>query len=225
MITRREFQNHLRSLRLPAETRQCRQISLLSAAIAVGNNDLTGVSLVYLKEQEIPKQVIYETLLQSYLFLGFPRMIEAALVFNEVFGDYSDADDIEEILPEEVRRWYDDGIALCRTVYGRNYDRLKRRFLSISPDLFRWMVLEGYGKVLSRPGLTQVERELAEVAALIVDGRERQLISHVMGSLNVGAPVALLRQVNDDIHPLSGDDHHGAAEEIIADIEGRYAPD
>ncbi len=152
-------------------------------------------------------------------------MIEAALVYHDVFGHSGQADDIEPISPDEALSWYRDGKALCRKVYGKNYDRLKQKFLAMSPDLFRWMVLEGYGKVLSRPGLTQVERELAEVAALIGDGRERQLISHVMGSLNVGASVELLHQVNDDIRPLSGDDRYESARNIMSDIEGKYAPD
>ncbi|UCD16207.1 MAG: carboxymuconolactone decarboxylase family protein [Candidatus Zixiibacteriota bacterium] len=223
MIAQKELREYLESLESGNEFRQIRLIAVLSAAIAVGTNDLTTTVLSHLKKIGIADDVIYEAVLQSYLFLGFPRMIEAALAFNEVFGDRGNGDDIERISAQEAENWFRRGGELCRRIYGKNYERLKARFLSISPEMFRWMVLEGYGKVLSRPGLSQIERELAEVAALIVDGRERQLVSHVMGSINVGAPLFLIRQVNVDIMPLAGADKHARAEKIIDRIEKKYA--
>ena len=57
----------------------------------------------------------------------------------------------------------------------------------LSPELAEWMIVEGYGKVLSRPQLSPVERELCTVAALTVMDWERQLFSHIKGALNVGA--------------------------------------
>lgn len=70
--------------------------------------------------------------------------------------------------------------------------------------------------------MTHIERELAEVAALIVDGRERQLLSHILGSLNVGADMKLLMQVNRDIKPLAGDENSALAEKIMANIISKY---
>ena len=49
------------------------------------------------------------------------------------------------------------------------------------------MVVEGYGKVLGRPGLTLLTRELCIVASLAVLGASKQLYSHMRGALNVGA--------------------------------------
>jgi 4-carboxymuconolactone decarboxylase len=49
------------------------------------------------------------------------------------------------------------------------------------------MVVEGYGKVLARPGLPLVMRELCIVAILAVTGASKQLYSHLRGALNVGA--------------------------------------
>jgi 4-carboxymuconolactone decarboxylase len=52
----------------------------------------------------------------------------------------------------------------------------------------RWMVEEGYGKVLGRPGLDLRDRELCIVALLAVLDAPRQLHSHLRGALNVGTP-------------------------------------
>jgi 4-carboxymuconolactone decarboxylase len=49
------------------------------------------------------------------------------------------------------------------------------------------MIIEGYGKVLSRPFLTAGVRELLIVAMTAVLNVERQFHSHVRGALNVGA--------------------------------------
>ncbi len=222
-MTPEMLKKHIGSLDYSPDNRQVRFLAILSAVIAVGRGDLTSAALEFLEISGINRKPIYETILQSYLFLGFPRMIDAAIGFRDVFGDQSNDTDIAKISAEESKKWYAEGKELCRRVYGKNYDRLKERFMAMSPDLFRWMVLEGYGKVLSRPGMTHIERELAEVAALIVDRRERQLVSHVMGSLNVGAQVELIRIVNEDIRPLAGEDAFREAAVIIEKIEKEYA--
>jgi alkylhydroperoxidase/carboxymuconolactone decarboxylase family protein YurZ len=222
MIDKSEFEKYLIALDLAGKNESLRLLSILSAAIAVCNEELTATILVYLKRNKFNREAIYETVLQSYLFLGFPRMIEAAIVYNRIFGDVENAESINKISPEESESWFSDGLKLCRRVYGANYDILKSRFEKISPEIFRWMVIEGYGKVLSRPKMTNIERELAEVAALIVDGRERQLLSHIMGSLNVGAKMDLIRQVNEDIKPLAGNKNFELAEKNISAVLNKY---
>ena len=63
------------------------------------------------------------------------------------------------------------------------------------------MIVEGYGKVLSRPGLDLARRELCIVAACAASRQERQLHSHLHGARNVGvAPRAL----SDAIDALDG---------------------
>ncbi|MFH2035190.1 MAG: hypothetical protein ABIJ45_02205 [Candidatus Zixiibacteriota bacterium] len=199
-----------------------RAVSILSAVIAKGEYALTREIITVLMKRGVEKTAIYETILQSYLFLGFPRMIEAALAFNECYGDFEYPEPITAVTENESQKWFDEGVKLCRRVYGRNYDKLEKRFLAVSPDLFRWMVFEGYGKVLSRNGLNNIERELAEVAALIVDMRERQLMSHILGSLNVGAELDLIKLVLEDITPVAGKEGHELGEKVLARIVDRY---
>ena len=71
-----------------------------------------------------------------------------------------------------------------------------RRLNALHPDLAVWIVRDGYGRVLSRPGLTARERELLAVAALAaLGGLEKQLESHVRGARRVGASEAEIRAV------------------------------
>jgi 4-carboxymuconolactone decarboxylase len=82
------------------------------------------------------------------------------------------------------------GERLCRRVYGPEYARLRAFMQGLDPDLDRWMILEGYGKTLARPGLGVVDRELATVAALAALGWSRQQSAHALGARRVGAPAA-----------------------------------
>jgi 4-carboxymuconolactone decarboxylase len=128
-----------------------------------------------------------EVLLQTYLFAGFPKSINAlselALLDTK---EPSGAIDLEEDLGKDAE-WIDRGQALCRRVYGASYDRLLASMARLSPDLGRWMISEGYGKVLSRPGLDARERELAAIGALVVLHVPEQLKAHVRGAMLVGA--------------------------------------
>ena len=61
---------------------------------------------------------------------------------------------------------------------------------TIHPDLDKWMLQTGYGRVLSRPGLTPRLRELCVIAVLTGQNVTPQLFSHLRGAVNVGASVA-----------------------------------
>ncbi|HEX2897987.1 MAG TPA: carboxymuconolactone decarboxylase family protein [candidate division Zixibacteria bacterium] len=142
---------------------------------------------------------IHEIVLQSYLFLGFPRMLTAAEHFIESFPDFLFQAKDSKPNFAKVEEWLSNGYSLCKRVYADNYDKLKDRISSFSPEIFDWMILEGYGKVLSRPGLDIKKRELAVVASLMQDGRPKQLFSHIRGSLNVGVKSEAIAATIDDV--------------------------
>ena len=80
------------------------------------------------------------------------------------------------------------GLALCRRVYGPVLPRLLRRVRGLHSDIARWMVEEGYGRVLSRRGMAARERALVTVAALAALGWEPQLVSHLLGAARLAPP-------------------------------------
>jgi 4-carboxymuconolactone decarboxylase len=125
-----------------------------------------------------------EVILQSYLFLGYPVALNAFGMWREVSGRRADPG-----VPDAWDGWTDRGEEVCRTVYGGQYEGLRRNVRELHPDMERWMVVEGYGKVIGRPGLDLSVRELCIVALLAVLGAPRQLHSHLRGALNAGASV------------------------------------
>ena len=116
------------------------------------------------------------------LYGGFPAALEGLRALNAVWPGRA-----RRTREGGPPRWRKRGDALCRRVYGEAYARLLPAVRALHPDLAEWMVEHGYGRVLSRPGLGVRDRELVTVAALAALGWERQLVSHVLGALRVGA--------------------------------------
>ena len=173
-----------------------RRLVRLAAVIAVGDELAVRGALTQAVEHT-PKIWIEELILQSYLFSGLPRSLNAMREWRRLTGE-PPAAHVDEGTPDEWRR---RGEATCRLVYGEMYERLRVNIRALHPELDEWMIVEGYGKVLSRPGLDLARRELCIVAACAASRQERQLHSHLHGALNVGvAPRAL----SDAIDALDG---------------------
>ena len=130
-----------------------------------------------------------ELLLQSYIFAGFPRMLNAAREWRRVTGVPPAADD-EGIHDEMIGTWHSRGEETCSAVYGGMYPKLRENMRALHPSIDAWMIVEGYGKVLGRPGLDLARRELCVIAACVATAQDRQLVSHLHGAINVGAPHA-----------------------------------
>lgn len=162
------------------------QAAVVDVSAALAAADATGVERESARaiDAGLSPAALYEVILQSYLFLGFPRAIEGFFAAKSVLeraGAIPSA-----AAPGDIAAWEQAGEALCRKVYGRNYDKLMETMRSLSPDLAASMIREGYGKTLSRPGLGAVEREYGVIAILTVSRMWRQLRSHAIGAVNVG---------------------------------------
>jgi 4-carboxymuconolactone decarboxylase len=171
-----------------------------TAAIIAGAGE-TAVRAALTEAQGIvAEEWIEELILQSYLFCGFPRSLNAMREWRRLTGAVTRSAQ-EEIGPAE---WRERGEATCRLVYGVMYDRLRVNIRALHPELDEWMIVEGYGKVLSRPKLDLRRRELCIVAACAASGQARQLHSHLHGARNVGvaAPVvtAALQALEGVVH-------------------------
>jgi 4-carboxymuconolactone decarboxylase len=163
---------------------------------------------------------VEEVLVQSYLFVGFPLALSAMATWRDLEGGGPP----EPLLDDPTARGA-RGEGVCRRVYGEQYTRLRRNIGRLHPDLDRWMVEEGYGKVISRPGLGLRERELCIVALLAVLGVEVQLYSHLRGALRVGASTGEVQAVLDQVADLIPADRRDAVGETWEEVRRRVSPD
>ncbi len=187
-----------------------RCLALAAAAICSGSDQLITSSFRLVSRNNPNEAELYELILQSYLFLGFPRMLNAVELFSMAYPHFRSQEEIGPQSLKETTVWYERGEELCRRIYDSNFEKLRDRVDALSPEIFNWMILEGYGKVLSRPNLAIVKRELCIVAFLMMENREKQLYSHILGAINAGAETGLIAQVVSDIGDAAGEGHLAA---------------
>lgn len=170
-------------------------IARLAYLAAPGNLDDLPEFIRTNVPQPLPAEVAYEIVLQSYLFFGYPQAIEALRTFTQTINEMGLAaarTTEEDDSIEQIRK---RGEELCGRIYHPNYEQLIENMTAISRELADWMVTEGYGRVLSRPGPQQFEREIASIVFLTCSNHPVQLFSHVRGARNLGADPDSLRKV------------------------------
>jgi len=168
--------------------RRDRLVSLAALGVLPAGGPRLGRAVAGARRARLPRRALVELGLMLRLYAGYPAAIEFLRAVARAWPARTAAR--RHASYEDWQRWQRDGERLCRRVYGNGYDRLRAFMSSLDPDLDEWMILEGYGKTLSRGGLTVAERELATVSALAALGWSRQLGAHLEGAVRVGAPPA-----------------------------------
>jgi 4-carboxymuconolactone decarboxylase len=162
---------------------------------------------------------VEELLIQSYLFSGFPRALNAAREWRRLAPQAEHGEDAADT--DRAAEWRARGEATCAAVYGPMYGKLRQNVFDLNPALDAIMVADGYGKVLGRPGLDLPRRELCIVAACAATGQDRQLHSHLHGALNVGVSVEALGAALDALAPSLGAERSRSARLLLARVVGK----
>jgi 4-carboxymuconolactone decarboxylase len=162
---------------------------------------------------------VEEIILQSYLFAGFPRALNAARAWRAVSERPAPASDPEGSVAN-LDMWRDLGERTCAIVYGESYEKLRQNIRGLHPALDDWMIVDGYGTVLARPGVDLRTRELCVVAACAVSGQQRQLHSHLRGALNSGASAGELALVLDALSDLIARDDLARYRQLLQKVVG-----
>lgn len=164
------------------------QLVRLAAVLAGGTEAQLRAALTDAVASALNAVWVEEVILQTYLFAGFPRSLNAAREWRRLSG--RPAPESDEGTSFNEASLTARGEATCATVYGPFYERLRHNIQALHPALDAWMIVEGYGKVLGRPQLDLARRELCVVAACAIARQDRQLHSHLHGAVHAGASPA-----------------------------------
>ena len=165
-----------------------RHLVRIAAAIA-GSDEVTTRDVMEAAVGFVDSTAVDEVILQSYLFAGFPRTLNAARSWRMISCTPAPATDPAARMTNDSV-WEQRGEETCEIVYGESYQLLRENVRALHPALDSWMITDGYGKVLSRPELGLPIRELCVVAACAATGQQRQL--HRSEERRVGKECAIL---------------------------------
>ena len=146
-------------------------LSLICAAAALRKEGHLKALLEKSKLFGIKEKPLYESLLQNYLFAGYPSAMISLKILKEYYPK------LESVLHDswDLNKYKERGTKNCKKIYGRKFDKLISNEKSFSPELSDWLLLESYGKVMGRKSLSLKQRELNNVSVLTALKFEDQL--------------------------------------------------
>jgi 4-carboxymuconolactone decarboxylase len=202
---------------------QTRDLVRFAAAIAQGYEPELRERAGSLRLSQVPAAWVEELVLQSVLMVGYPRALVAFTIWRKGAGvpaAETDPDQDYSRAPEWTRK----GEEQCTIVYGENYRKLRQSVRALHPALDSWMITEGYGRTLSRPGLDLRRRELCIVAQTAVLETPRQLHSHLRGALNAGATFGQIESTLSIVNPLLSFDQWKKVKELWRTVRQGWSP-
>ena len=161
----------------------------------------------------VPYTALYEALLQIHLFSGYPASIEGLSLLQEVYNEKPAA--IEEY---NVQLFKQRGEKLCRDIYTTVFEKMNKRMHSFSPELSEWMIIDGYGKTLSRANLDIQIRELINICILSLGKWKQQVISHIRGALHVGVEIHDIEEAIECLQAEQTNEAYAFAKEMLKEF-------
>ncbi len=172
-------------------------LALLSAASVLRKEKYFDTILNKLLNVNCPVVKVYEAILQTYLFAGFPSALVSLKKLGKIAGNNSKYEEYD------IKQYFKRGEKNCRTIYGNKYDKLITNVKSFSPEMAAWLIIEGYGKVLGRRGLTLSEREICIISILSSLKFRDQLYSHINGAVRVKSGFYLITKIIKNLEIIS----------------------
>ncbi len=202
---------------------QTRDLVRFAAAIAQGYEPELRERVGLLRSSQVPPGWVEELLLQSVLMVGYPRALVAFTVWRKLGAASAPPSDPDQDYARAAE-WARRGEELCALVYGDNYGKLRESVRALHPALDSWMVTEGYGRTLARPGLDLRRRELCTVAQTAVLEAPRQLHSHLRGALSAGATFGQIEGTLSIVNPLLSFDQWKKVKQLWRTVRDGWSP-
>lgn len=159
--------------------------SLVRCKIAIwpGAWEALGAELRSARSAGFARSGYEETLLQAVLFYGFPRIVTAFEVLTREWP--TAAAPAGGALPRAEQTAAGEG--LFAAIYGKNTNAVHALLRGFHGEFHDFVLEAAYGRVLTRPGLAPLAREVLAVAALATMQQIPQLVAHARGALHFGA--------------------------------------
>ena len=184
----------------PSLNRQQQSIIKIAALTAVGDLELLKVQLNEGLNSGITISAIKSILEQLYAYAGFPRSLNAIVLFMKVIDERREKgiDDIEgkpiSSVTDNTDK-YEMGRKVLEKLTGQPQSKPAKGFGEFSPTIDRFLKEHLFADIFDNAILTYQQRELATISTLAaMKGVEPQLQSHLAMGKNTGLTEIQLKQ-------------------------------
>ena len=177
-------------LDLPGGDAGVRALSLAHGCACTGRwQELRVLSEAALRRGRTPADLV-EMGLQVVAYAGFPRAIETLGVVRAVLeasGDPPDGLPGAGGAPADEQALAGAGRVVFERIYADATGDVLESLDALCDGFSRWVLVDAYGRILGRPGLSLGDRELMAVSALALMALPAPLGSHIRGALRNGS--------------------------------------
>jgi 4-carboxymuconolactone decarboxylase len=167
----------------------------------------------------------FEELREVFILCAIPAGWPASLDALRYLCEWCEAHGIETADPLEMREdyytadWYQIGYDKGAQLFGEESWKKYLNDLSLlDPDLANFVVVNLYGKLLTRETLDDRTRELCLVAAFAALKDKQNLKLHIKGALNSGATATEVREILFHVGLYAGQDATSQAIEVYREM-------
>ncbi|MGQ0552419.1 MAG: carboxymuconolactone decarboxylase family protein [Planctomycetota bacterium] len=209
MSLRQQLEDVLAS---PGGEPRVRCLALFHGAACCGHAEGLSALIEIAAKLGLPRSQVSEAALQVVAFGGFPRALEALGRLTALWPAEAAAPSTEARgtavrgAPVHVAPVVssEQGRPVFRAVYGEDSEAVLAGLAELAPEIPGWVLADAYGRVLARPGLPLVERELLAVSALALMSLPVPLASHARGALRNGSTTASVIDILGASRSLGG---------------------
>jgi alkylhydroperoxidase/carboxymuconolactone decarboxylase family protein YurZ len=178
-----------------------KHLAQLSALVSTGSEQPFRHCLKQALAEDLPLESVVELLLQSSVFVGVPRCLNAFRLLHDVVGDV--AEQLPENFNYQMSEPHAQGVISFEKVYGDKTDLLRTALKKWHPTLEHWIIENAYGQWLSRPFMPLVQREVCALASLTAQNLPLQLWGHMKGAIANGLSLEELKEILKSLEPYT----------------------
>ncbi|MCD6359182.1 MAG: hypothetical protein J7L90_04445 [Dehalococcoidia bacterium] len=168
-------------------------LAKIAVASSLGNFDDVEKAIREGKKNNVPAVKMYEAVVHLITHAGYPKAVNAARSFANVFPDYIKERDGDK--PKALEKWSEFAQSIWsergHAIYNGHWKgdagaKIMEELNKICPEIPDWVIPDAYGRIYGRPGLSMAEHETVVSFIVCPQGAPKEMSLHFQGLVDQG---------------------------------------
>ncbi len=194
--------NEVRSKQIVLSKKENDLIAVVSIVVQ-GSSELLKEHLIFTINDNITAIEIKEAIYQCAPYIGFPKVVEALKVANEIFISKDIKLPLKEQATVDENTRFNLGVDVQATIFGQKMRDIANLGNKMPRESY-YLASNCFGDYYTRTGLALKTREMLTLAILINLGVEPQIKAHIFGNQSIGNSKEYIMEVAFGCLPYCG---------------------